>query len=71
MKQFLISIEDDKNANLVKELLKDLSFVKSINEIKSSATSNSSEITEGTLKTQMIAFKAEHKNLNINIEFKD
>ncbi|AZQ61774.1 hypothetical protein EI427_05855 [Flammeovirga pectinis] len=71
MKQFLISIEDDKNANLVKELLKDLSFIKSINEIKSSATSNSKEITEDTLKSHILAFKTGHKELNINIELKD
>ena len=62
MTKLVISIENEKNASLVKDLLKDLSFIESIDELKEKVE------TENVLK-HLEEIKRQ-KDVNISVQWK-
>ncbi|ANQ48206.1 hypothetical protein KMW28_11955 [Flammeovirga yaeyamensis] len=62
MTKLVISIENEKNASLVKDLLKDLSFIESIDELKEKVD------TENVLKHLEDIKK--QKDVNISVQWK-
>ncbi|NLR92674.1 MULTISPECIES: hypothetical protein [Flammeovirga] len=67
MTKLVISIENEQNASLVKNLLKDLSFVESIDELE--VNQNEKEEKENVLQ-HLEKIKKEQKDVNISIAWK-
>lgn len=70
MTQFVVSVKDDKNALIVKELLKDLSFIDKIQEISSDDDSLSYEEQLESVKRHLLELKAQHKDISVKVDWK-
>ncbi|MBD0401245.1 hypothetical protein [Flammeovirga sp. EKP202] len=70
MTQLIVSVKDDKNASIIKELLKDLSFIDKIQEINSVEEELSSEEQLENVKKHILALKSEHKDISVKVDWK-
>ncbi|WP_044200836.1 hypothetical protein [Flammeovirga sp. OC4] len=70
MTQLIVSVKDDKNASIIKELLKDLSFIDKIQEINSVEEDLSSEEQLENVKKHILALKSEHKDISVKVDWK-
>lgn len=70
MTQLVVSIKDNKNASIIKELLKDLSFIEKIQEIKSDDTQLNAEDHLENVKKHILSLKEEHKDMSVKVDWK-
>ncbi|NME72069.1 hypothetical protein [Flammeovirga aprica] len=70
MTQLIVSVKDDKNALIIKELLKDLSFIDKIQEINEVEENLSSEEQLENVKKHILALKSQHKDISVKVDWK-
>ncbi|KXX67225.1 hypothetical protein [Flammeovirga sp. SJP92] len=70
MTQLIVSVKDDKNASIIKELLKDLSFIDKIQEINSVEEELTSEEQLENVKKHILELKSQHKDMSVKVDWK-
>lgn len=71
MTQLVVSVKDNKNASIIKELLKDLSFIEQIEEISDSDPRATSKDPEDVVRKHIQDLKKQHKEMSVNVQWKD
>lgn len=71
MTQLVVSVKDNKNASIIKELLKDLSFIEQIEEISDNDPRATSKDLEANVRKHIQDLKKQHKEMTVNVQWKD
>jgi len=71
MTQLVVSVKDDKNASIIMDLLKDLSFIENIQEINDKHSNTSQEANLENVKRHILNLKQTHTDMSVKVDWKD